>query len=175
MRKLIYSVGISLDGYIARPDGSVDFLFLPDDFSMGPFFETLDAAVMGRKTFDKAMEMGGLFGPSVPTYVFSRTLPEAGASGVKVVTGPVGDWLKSMRAQPGKDIWLMGGADLAGQFFEDDLVDELHLGVVPVLIGSGIPAFSQGVADRSFDLVEQRSFSRGLVTLKYQRARPPAR
>src|SRR5258708_22179500 len=60
MRKIILACGISLDGYIARPDGSVDFLFMPKDFSMAPFFKTIDVMLMGRKTYDVAMKMGGL-------------------------------------------------------------------------------------------------------------------
>ena len=80
MRKIILGLGISLDGYIARPNGAVDFLFMPKGYSMAPFFATVDAAIMGRKTFDAALRMGGTFTDSkMPTYVMSRTLPPASA------------------------------------------------------------------------------------------------
>jgi len=59
MRKVVLGVGISLDGYIARPDGSVDFLFMPKDYSMGPFFKRIDAAVMGRKSYEMGLKLGG--------------------------------------------------------------------------------------------------------------------
>src|SRR6267378_6611584 len=59
MRKVLLGVGISLDGYIARPDGAVDFLFMPKDYSMGPFFATIDEAITGRKTYEVGLKMGG--------------------------------------------------------------------------------------------------------------------
>jgi len=77
MRKVVYGVGISLDGYIARPDGSVDFLFMPKDYSMGAFFKRIDVAVMGRKTYEVGMKLGGgkISSPGMTCYVFSQTLP----------------------------------------------------------------------------------------------------
>jgi len=69
----------------------------------------------------------------------------------------------------GKDIWLMGGGELTREFLRDDLVDELHLGVVPVLIGEGIPAFPSGFPERKFTLVENNTYSKGLIALRYER------
>ena len=76
MRKVVLGLGISLDGYIARLDGTFDFLFMPKDFSMAPFFATIDAAIMGRKSYEVAQGAGGgSNGPKIATYVMSRTLP----------------------------------------------------------------------------------------------------
>lgn len=76
MRSVVLGVGISLDGYIARVDGRVDFLFMPKDYSMGPFFKTIDVAIMGRKTYDVARKMGSGMGDwKIESYVLSRTLP----------------------------------------------------------------------------------------------------
>src|SRR5258707_13464214 len=87
MRKVVLGLGISLDGYIARPDGAVDFLFMPKDFSMGPFFETIDTAVMGRKTYDVSLAMGGggSFGPKMAAFVFSRSQPPGARGGAVFV------------------------------------------------------------------------------------------
>ena len=82
MRKVIAGLGISLDGYIARPDGAVDFLFMPKGYSMGPFFKTVDAAILGRKTYEDGLKMGGSFsGYSMVFYVLSRTLLFMGYAG----------------------------------------------------------------------------------------------
>ena len=82
MRKVVLGLGISLDGYIARPDGAVDFLFMPKDYSMAPFFATIDTAIMGRKTYDVAKAMGGAsYGPKMAMYVCSRTLPSGERDG----------------------------------------------------------------------------------------------
>jgi dihydrofolate reductase len=169
MRNVVYGVGMSLDGHIARPDGSVDFLFMPEDYSMAPFIETVDTAIMGRKTYDVSRAMGGSFGQGMATYVYSRTIKPGEQDGVTVVQGAAAPLIQSLRQTPGKDIWLMGGGDLARQFLEEDLVDELYLGVLPVLIGSGIPAFPGGFPQRDFELTESKSFSRGLLALKYRR------
>ena len=170
MRRIILSVGISLDGYIARPDGAVDFLFMPKDFSMADFFSGIDTAILGRKTFDVALRLG-LPASSMKYYVLSRSRPPGERDGASFVKQSPAALIRQLRKRPGKNIWLMGGADLARQFLDADLVDELHLGVVPTLLGEGIPLFAGGFPQRDFKLVENKTYSRGLVGLKYKRAR----
>src|SRR5258708_5987098 len=76
VRKIILALGISIDGYIARLDGTFDFLFMPQDFSMAEFFASVDTGIMGRKTYEVAKAQGeGGFGPKSKTYLLSRTLP----------------------------------------------------------------------------------------------------
>ena len=83
MRKVVLGLGISLDGYIARLNGAVDFLFMPKDYSMAPFFKTIDTALLGRKTMDDGLKMGGSFDhPSMKFYVFSRSKPAGERDGV---------------------------------------------------------------------------------------------
>ena len=176
MRSVVLGLGISLDGYIARLGGAVDFLFMPRDFSMIPFFETIDTAIMGRKTLDAALKMGesSFGGPSTATYVFSRSLPAGERDGVTFVNQSPAAFVRKLRRGPGKHIWLMGGGELARDFLKADLVDEIYLGIVPVLIGEGLPLFPSGFPQRNFALVENKTFSRGLVTLRYKRIRPRA-
>lgn len=176
MRRVILGLGISLDGYIARPDGAVDYLFMPKDYSMAEFFATIDTAIMGRKTYDKSREMGGgSYGPSLKTYVFSHTLAPGEREGLTFVNQPIADFVAELRKRPGKDIWLMGGGELARDFLKEDLVDELYLGVVPVLLGEGLPLFPSGFPQRNFALVENKTFSRGMIALKYKRVRTKAK
>ena len=116
MRKVVLGLGISLDGYIARPDGSVDFLFMPKDYSMGPFFKTIDAALMGRKTYEVGLRMSG--GKKLKTYglntcVFSRSLPPGERDGIIFTSDPPKRIVDSLRKRKGKNIWLMGGGELA--------------------------------------------------------------
>jgi dihydrofolate reductase len=172
MRKVIYGVGISLDGYIARPDGSVDFLFMPKDYSMEPFFKRIDVAAMGRKTYEAGLKMsGGKFSSfGLKCFVFSRSQEAGEREGVTFVQDAPRKWLALERKKKGKDIWMMGGGELARAFLEDDTIDELYLGVVPTLIGQGIPAFPNGFPQREFALAENKSFSKGLIALRYERA-----
>src|SRR5260370_34934091 len=108
MRKVVLGLGISLDGYIARPDGAVDFLFMPKDYSMGPFFATIDTAIMGRKTYDDALKMaGGSFsGSKMKNFVFSHSQPPGEPSGVTFVNEPPKPFVDHLRNRPRKNIWL---------------------------------------------------------------------
>lgn len=173
MRKVVYGVGISLDGHIARPDGSVDFLFMPKDYSMSAFFKRIDMAVMGRKTYEVGMKLGGgkISSPGMTCYVFSQTLPNNAPGGVTVVREAPKPFIEAVQKKKGKDIWLMGGGELSRAFLQEDLVDELYLGIVPTLIGEGIPAFPAGFPQRQFALTENKSFSKGMIALRYERVR----
>jgi dihydrofolate reductase len=173
VRKVILGLGISIDGYIARLDGTFDFLFMPRDFSMAEFFASIDTGIMGRKTYDVAKAQGGgSFGPKIKTYVLSRTLPPGEREGMTFVNVSPQTLVEEIRQRKGKDIWLMGGGEIARDFLKADLVDELHLGVVPVLLGEGLPLFPSGFPHRNFELIENKTFSRGLISLKYKRVRP---
>ena len=171
MRKVVLGLGISLDGYIARPDGSVDFLFMPKDYSMAPFFKTVDVAILGRKTYDASLEMGGSFGAwKMKFFVLSRTLPPGEHNNVTFTNESPSAIVAAIRKKPGKNIWLMGGGELAREFLKEDLLNELYLGIVPSLLGEGIPLFPSGFPQREFGLLENRSFSQGLIALRYERA-----
>jgi len=172
MRSVVLGLGISIDGYIARLDGTVDFLFMPKDYSMAEFLARVDTALMGRKTLDAARRLGPTaFDSAMATYVFSRTQPPGEREGVVFVNEDPAAVVARVRSRPGKDIWLMGGGELARAFLTADLVDELYLGVVPVLLGEGIPLFPAGFPQRDFKLLENKTYSKGMIALKYRRAR----
>ncbi len=171
-RKVVLGLGISLDGYIARPNGAVDFLFMPKDYSMTPFFKTIDTAIMGRKTYDVAKGMGGGgIGGKMASYVMSRTLPPGKREGLVFTNESPTSLVARLRENKGKDIWMMGGGELARDFLRADLIDEIYLGMVPVLLGEGIPLFPGGFPQRDFALLESKTYSQGLIALKYQRKR----
>jgi dihydrofolate reductase len=177
MRNVVLSLGISLDGYIARLDGAVDFLFMPKDYSMAPFFATIDTAIMGRRTLDAGLAMSGGSLPhyNMAMYVFSQSKPPGERDGVIFVNEMPASFISRLRKRSGKDIWLMGGGELARAFLTADLVDRLYLGVVPVLLGAGIPLFPSGFPQRDFTLIENKTYSKGLITLTYERSRPKAK
>ena len=173
MRKVVLGLGISIDGYIARLNGDVDFLFMPKDYSMAPFFATIDAAIMGRKTLEVGLRMSGGSLPKSPYkyYVMSRSKPAGERDGVVFTNKSPAALISQLRKRPGKNIWLMGGGELGRDFLKADLVDELYLGIVPVLLGEGIPLFPSGFPQRDFALVENKTYSKGLISLKYARVR----
>ena len=176
MRKVILGAGITLDGCIARPDGAIDYLRMTkegaQDFER--FFATIDTIVMGRKTLEAAIDLGGGSYKSpiaAPTYVFSRTQPAGQRDGVIFTKQSPAAWLKKIRARPGKHIFHMGGGQLAQSFLKADLIDELFLGIVPILLGRGIPFFPAGFPQRNFTLVENKTYSLSQISLTYRRLR----
>jgi dihydrofolate reductase len=181
MRKIVLGLGISLDGYIARSDGDVDFLSLAKkgsgppakNYSMGPFFKTVDVAIMGRKTYEVGLKLsGGKFDNyGMKCYVCSRSQTPGERGGVTFVNDSPKVLVDMLRKHPGKDIWHMGGGELAREFLKDDLIDELYIGVVPILIGEGIPLFPAGFPQREFRLLENGTYSGGLIALRYERLR----
>ncbi|HTC87679.1 MAG TPA: dihydrofolate reductase family protein [Bryobacteraceae bacterium] len=176
MRKVILGAGITLDGYLARPDGSVDYLVMSKEGAalMARFFATIDTIVMGRKTLDAAIAMmGGSFKSPVdiPHHVFSRTQPPGERDGVIFTNQSPAAWLRKIRARRGKHIYHMGGGELARSFLQADLIDELFLGIVPILLGDGLPLFPRGFPQRDFTLVENKTYSKSQIALTYQRVR----
>jgi dihydrofolate reductase len=156
MRKVVLGLGISLDGYIARKNGAVDWLSMDWDYDWTAFFKTIDVVLMGRKSWDVALGMspkkkskskskskasnpyGGM-----ETYVFSRSLEDSGVEGVEIVSDNLKEFIENLKAKDGKNIWLSGGGELAKSFLDEDLVDEIYLGVTPLLLGSGLPLFPE--------------------------------
>ena len=173
MRKVIAGLGISLDFYIARPNGAVDFLFQPKDYSMSDFFKRIDVGVLGRKTYEDGLKMGGNFGSyrTMQFFVFSKTLAPGTKGNVTITRESPAKVLANIRKVKGKDIWLMGGGELVRSFLQEDLVDELHLGIVPTLIGGGRPLFPAGFPERKFKLLENKTHGKGMIALKYERVR----
>lgn len=173
MRKVILGVSMSLDGCIARANGDVDFLNTPKEHPVGAFFASMDSAIMGRKTLEAGLRMTGgkLPKTSMKMYVMSRTIAPGERDGVIYVNESATALVARIRKQPGKSIWLMGGGEVTREFLRQDLVDEMYLGVVPVLLGEGIPLFPGGFPQREFTLIENKTYSQGLIALKYARRR----
>jgi dihydrofolate reductase len=109
------------------------------------------------------------------SYVFSHSQPPGTRGGVTFVNESPRIFVEKLRKNPGKNIWLMGGGELVRDFLKLDLVDELYIGVVPVLIGEGLPLFPPGFPQREFSLLENKTFSKGMIALKYARTRPKPR
>src|ERR1039458_2689310 len=143
-RKVILGFGISLDGYIARRNGAMDFLVIDKEGEalMADFFARIDTTIMGRKTAAATAEMrkSGEIPemPGITNYVFSRRWKPGKRDGFEVVTGSLTAFVKKLKRRPGKDIYLGGGGELARSFLQEDLVDALFIGVGPILLGDGI-------------------------------------
>jgi len=171
-RKIIVHIATSADGYIARPDGDIEWLTnrpAPRGFyGMGKFERSIDAKLLGRKTYDLSLRLGATFTGKTRHYVFSRQPPPASVpSGVEFVTGGIGPFAKRLREQKGKNIWMMGGGEIIAAFLDAGAIDEFVISVVPVLIGDGIPLIAPRHLDVPLRLRSVQRFPDGLVQLHY--------
>ncbi len=171
MRKIVLNIALSLDGYIAGPKGEFDWLFTDQDYGLKEFFSRIDTALMGRKTYDLMTRLGGAY-PGMKNYVFSRNLPITKKENVVFISEGVLAFAGKLKSEKGKDVWLVGGGELACSFLEADLVDEMILSVHPILLGKGIPLFRESDSRRDFKLLGCQTYSSGLVQLHYVRSRP---
>ncbi len=169
MRKVKLFIADSLDGYIARRDGSVDWLFTDGDYGMAAFVKSVDTALMGRKTYAMALRLGGI--PDSPGgikyYVFSRSPQTSSDKKVEFVSSDVQSFVESLCQAEGKDIWLMGGGELIASFLKERLIDEIILTVHPVILGAGIPLFRGEHPQTDLKLVSCRSHKNGIVQVHY--------
>ena len=180
-RKIIVYIATSADGYIARPDGDVDWLNRRPrklDYGMRTFYSTIDTILIGRKTYDWALaywkKMGnkdGSFDKKVANYVFSRKPPKKVAPGAEFVSESVKAFARRLRATPGKHIWMMGGGELIASFLDAGEIDEFDIHVIPTFIGEGIPLVAPRHRDVSLRLRSARKYPDGVVRLRYEVAR----
>jgi dihydrofolate reductase len=170
MKPLSYFVASSLDGYIARPDGGIEWLFTDADYGYADFYASVDTILMGRRTFEPMLREGVFHYPGKRTFVFSTTLASTPFPEVAVVRGDPAELVTSLKRGGGGKIWLVGGSSLAAPLFRAGLVDELVVSFHPVTLGAGIPLFPPGDAAGRWRLLSLRTFARGLVQLTYERA-----
>jgi dihydrofolate reductase len=169
MRQLRYQVAVSLDGFIAGPNGEYDWIVSDPSIDFGALFKEFDTAVMGRKTYEIVTANGGdgsMTGLQV--VVFSKSLPPKTLKGVRVTKEDAGAVVKALKSQPGRDIWLFGGGALFRSLLDAKLVDTVEVALMPVLLGSGIPLLPPG-APAKLELVDQKTLPEsGIIAISYR-------
>src|SRR5260370_30139005 len=182
-RKIIVYIATSADGYIARPDGDVEWLNRRRrprnvDYGMRAFYSTIDTSLWGRKTYDwllayykKKGRKSGMFDTKLANYVFSRKPPKRAPLGVEFVSEPVKTFAQRLRATPGKHIWMMGGGELIASFLDVGEIDEFDIHVIPTFIGEGIPLVAPRHRDVALRLRSARKYPDDVVRLRYDVAK----
>lgn len=170
MRKVTFGGGSSLDNFIARPDGGVDWLLWTPEVAdlTKDFWKTVDTVVMGRKTYEASLQNGMSSYPGVKNYVVTNTLREAPDPAVEIVPGDGADFVRRLKAEEGGNICIMGGGILGHSLLEADLIDEIGLNIHPVLLGEGIPAFHGLHRQLNLELRECKVLSSGCVYVLYR-------
>jgi dihydrofolate reductase len=176
MRKLVLFIAASLDGYIARPDGGIDWLFTDQDYGYQAFYDSVDTILMGRRTYDQVLSFGDYPYAGKHAYVFStRPLSWANAD-VEAVSEDAASFISRLKHADGGPIWLVGGAALIKTCLERDMIDEFMVSFHPLILGGGIPLFPNTESSRRLSLLSVQTFESGLVQVRYERQRKaPAR
>ena len=174
MRKIKLYIAISLNGKIAKTDGSVDWLeSIPNpekiDHGFEEIYKSIDTTIQGYKTYELILNRG-IEIPSTDkkNYVITRKQHLANTKHVEFIKENHVDFIKQLKKQEGKDIWLIGGGQINTLLFNENLIDEMQVFVMPIVISNGIELFELMPNERMIKLIEAKSYSTGVVELKYK-------
>jgi dihydrofolate reductase len=167
MRRVRYSVAMSLDGYIAGPNGEIDWITMDPEIDFRAKMRQFDTLLVGRRTFDQMVSAGRPSMPGMKTIVFSRTLKSEDYPGVAIVSENHAAAVAAMKANSGKDMWLFGGGSLFRSLAEEAIVDTVEVAVMPVLIGGGVTLGSNLGSYVRLSLTAHKVYGTGIVLLEY--------
>jgi dihydrofolate reductase len=174
LRRILYSVAVSLDGFIAGPNGEYDWIVHDPTVDFGAKVRQFDTLLMGRRTFELAQSQGQLLkSMGMKIVVVSTTLDPARRKDVTILSSGVAESVAALKAKPGKDVWLFGGGVLFRSLLDSNLVDAVEVGLMPVMLGSGVPLLPEG-RRRRLRLEESKALPSGIVTLNYSVVPEPA-
>ncbi len=173
MVNVILYIATSLDGYIARKDGGIDWLSMVEsnntDYGYADFYRSVNALVMGRRTYEQALGFGEWPYPGKPSYVFTTGNLTSQRNDVIFTSAKPDTVIREMEAQGFKRVWLVGGAELTAAFLKLRLVEEYIISIVPIILGEGIPMFLPPSPEEALKLIESQQYPTGLVQLRYRR------
>ena len=172
MRHIRLYIAASLDGYIARKDGAIDWLSMvekaDEDYGYNDFIKSIDTTLMGYQTYAHVLSFGAFPYNGLQNYVFSRQPRQADGNSVTFVSEDPAAFVRRLKGQPGGDIWLIGGGQINTLLLNAGLIDELVLSIIPIVLGDGIPLFDGQPAETKWSLKGHKAFDSGLVQLQYR-------
>lgn len=165
-RKIVLYIASSADAYIAGPNHEIDWLYHDQDYGYQDFYNSIDTTLMGMLTYQKILDMGGDFHfPDKTNYVFTKNSNRDKAEYVNFVHENIVDFVKNLKSQDGKDIWLVGGGVINTLFLNNKLIDKIVLSIHPIIVGNGIPLFTKEAQLTHYETKSSSSFNSGLVQI----------
>lgn len=175
MKKINLYIAVSIDGYIARPDGDLDWLTeFPNpqqlDYGYNNFLASVDTVIMGGKTYRDILAMDVLWPyKDKETYIVTRHTENSTESNVHFLNENIIETISALKMKEGKDIWLVGGGELVSMFLNSDLIDNMFITYIPTILGSGIPLFPKMEKESQWQLLNSQSYNNGVLCVEYQR------
>lgn len=170
-RKVILYIATSVDGYIARKNGDINWLSIVEtenqDYGYEAFYQTIDTVLLGRKTYEQVLTFGDFPYCEKDCYVFSSK-SQTNTDYVQFADGDIVNFVDDLKKKEGKDIWLVGGSKLIKSFMSYDLIDEYIISMIPMILGEGIPLF-KNCGSQHLKLLDIKRYTIGLVQLHYTR------
>ncbi|MFN7115697.1 MAG: dihydrofolate reductase family protein [Saprospiraceae bacterium] len=174
MRKIKLFIASSLDGFIARPDGALDWLPTDgNDYGYHDFITTIDTTLMGGKTYRDVLKFGEFPYKNLQNFVFTRDRAIKKNPNVKFVPEQICHFTQTLKNQAGKDIWLIGGSEIIAELYNTHLIDEYIITIIPTILGRGIPLFTALKKQAYLQLTNVKSYPSGVVQLLYRAVDAP--
>lgn len=167
MRKVILFTASSLDGFIARSDGTIDWLFTGSDYGYSQFYDSIDTVLIGRKTYDQVLEFSKSPFEKKKCFVFTRQTNLQNSQDIQFVNNVV-ETVGQLIKHPGKDIWLVGGSEIISVLLNADMINDIILSIHPIMLGTGIPLFRDNRKLSCLRFMNSKTFDSGLVQLHYE-------
>ena len=172
MMQVVLYIAASLDGYIAGPNGEIDWLSLVDregeDYGYTEFYQSVDAIISGSKTYELAVSFPEWPYPGKPTFVFTRRPLKSERDDVSFLSEEVDSAMEKIKAQGFQRVWLLGGGELVRSFLQHGLIDEYIISTIPIILGEGVPLFPPPTPEQSLELISSRQYESGLLQAHYR-------
>ena len=165
MRQLQLYIAASLDGYIAGPNGEIDWLDAGGDLDYGyrEFYDSIDTTLMGRATYEITQTVEEFPYPDKVNYVFTRNRGLPNTEHVRFISDDITAFVRTLKEQEGKNIWLIGGGQINTIMLNADLVDGIILTVFPIVLGEGTSLFAPGARRAAFRTIDCTTYETGLI------------
>lgn len=169
MRKVVLFIATSIDGFIAGEDGSTDWLYTDGDFGYREFYNSIDTTIMGYNTYYFIKQFPEFPYPDKKNYVFSRRERASDENPIEFIYGNITEFIKKLKKEEGKNIWLVGGSQINSLLHNANLIDQMIISVHPIALGKGIKLFrDKSLKRQHFKLINHQVYDRGLVQLTYE-------
>lgn len=174
MRRIKLYIASSIDGYIARPDGNLDWLLkypiTPEsNYGYDEFWDSVGSVIMGGRTYRDILNMDAVYPyKDKMSYIITQNKINAPTENVHFISDSIIEIISGLKMKEEKDLWLVGGGEIISLFLNYDLVDEMIITIVPTILGNGIPLFPNCPKESDWDLLDCKSYASGMTQMHYR-------